>query len=708
MNNYQEKCVSQTSNEDEIVMNTKTNTTPNLKGANYFNERGLNEKTMIADYENPLSKQKTRKNFQNNPYVKNDNKWGNDKVYNTLNNERHHNPANFSKNDSFKNKNFKKKRKDFNYNSNSEDYYFNTAGISNSNNYRNNFSNNYINQNNPSITTFDTPNTLTSANKFTNNSSTVPFNQYVRYGSNESNSNKHFNSKLKDKVENINDSQGNFPVNFSSSSIKYDNGGITPQYNMFSNTINQSSNNKFNQKHVKQNNQPCSNQFENNNNNSSLLTVESNVQTNYNSNEPAEELNSSKTLTNESSGLTKRNEQDVASEQKQVYFNYDLSPLQMNLQLNNLNDPFMFKGNNNFNTKKINFNEQIGQQIYQQGSKYRVPNTNNVNFNQQNFFLLYDQNLIQSNLPQNININNKILIPHDKHFNIGNNAQFDKTKFYNNIANNNFPQPNMMNFIPPSSFNKPFSNTPPYLINQVGLKPKGPFNQQSQGYNRQKFTPSGSSMGINSNNGYNRNSNEFIRASNNQRNVVQPQRPYIAENITRTTTPASNSNLNENTNCLFKNHTSEDFDMDVINNQDEIAAGVDKQDQFKTNTDHDHYIKIMIKVSEEETKTLKLSKNEDIMSRIKEFCDKFNIQINIILPIYEKVMQALNVIDSIQNSDLDNYKVFTDAYEYLTNKEKWDDLKLGEEYELNTSTPNIQTETSVLFEGDNLNETTFN
>ena len=31
MNNYQEKCVSQTSNEDEIVMNTKTNTTPNLK-----------------------------------------------------------------------------------------------------------------------------------------------------------------------------------------------------------------------------------------------------------------------------------------------------------------------------------------------------------------------------------------------------------------------------------------------------------------------------------------------------------------------------------------------------------------------------------------------------------------------------------------------------------------------------------------------------
>jgi N-acetylneuraminic acid mutarotase len=71
-------------------------------------------------------------------------------------------------------------------------------------------------------------------------------------------------------------------------------------------------------------------------------------------------------------------------------------------------------------------------------------------------------------------------------------------------------------------------------------------------------------------------------------------------------------------------------------------------------------------------------------------------------------MQALNVIDSIQNSDLDNYKVFTDAYEYLTNKEKWDDLKLGEEYELNTSTPNIQTETSVLFEGDNLNESTFN
>ena len=136
-NNYQEKCQSQISKDEEL---THSNTQFQTRKAGYnYNDRGLNEKTMMADYENPLRKSQTRKNFQNNPYIKPDNKWSDNRIYNNYPIERQNNTNTYNKNNNNKNKNFRKKRKDHNFNTENEDFYFNTANSSNFNNTFNPF-----------------------------------------------------------------------------------------------------------------------------------------------------------------------------------------------------------------------------------------------------------------------------------------------------------------------------------------------------------------------------------------------------------------------------------------------------------------------------------------------------------------------------------------------------------------------------------------
>jgi len=520
-NNYQEKCPSQTSKEEE---HSHSNSQFQTRKAGYnYNDRGLNEKTMMADYENPLRKSQTRKNFQNNPYIKPDNKWSDNRIYNNYPIERQNNTNTYNKNNNNKNKNFRKKRKDHNFNTENEDFYFNTANSSNFNNTFNPQSNTNIPLNTSTLNNINSTNSNYKVINYpTFNNNPIPTNNvnqayskppnqehgkgYFKPKDNRSD----FNKGVAVTNQNINPSNTNNYVNCSTIS--------QPQYNknMFSKNIQNT--NKFNPYNHKQASAGYIDQ--NISNNNSILTIGSNTQTNYNSNEGNEDLNSSKTLTEGNNSVIMKNEQE--HQVNPSFYNYEMSPGNVNPEKN---DPFSFSKPKNYNAKHLNFADMAGNfpPHPNMHNNYRSAN-NNVNFNQQNFFLLYDQNLIKNTIPHNININNNIIFPQDQKFNqnmIPNKVPFNQQKYFNNNHQQNvFPPQNMINFIPPGNPNFPPGNH--FIPNNPHGNPIMYKNKSSNNSHHQNMRPKVVGSEKNFSNNYYRNPLD-IQRNNNTKSAISPK-----------------------------------------------------------------------------------------------------------------------------------------------------------------------------------------
>lgn len=700
-NNYQEKCLNQTSKDEE--QGHSNNQFQARKGGYNYNDRGLNEKTMMADYENPLRKSQSRKNFQNNPYIKPDNKWSDNRIYNNYPVERQNNTNTYNKNNNTKNKNFRKKRKDHNFNTENEDFYFNTA---NSNNFNNVLNSQSINSNHP-LNPSSTLNNINSTNStykvinyptFNNNQINNNVIQNYSKGQNQEHGKSYYKHKENRTDFNKGDAVSNQNINTSTPNNFSNNSTITqPQYNknLFSKNIHNS--NKFNPYNNKQT--PVGYYDHNLSNNNSILTVGSNTQTNYNSNELNDELNSSKTLSEVNTSLLIKN--DPEQQIKPNYFNYEMSP-----GISEKNDNFSLSKTNNFNAKHMNFSDISGNFTPQPNmqNNYRTAN-NNVNFNQQNFFLLYDQNLVKNTLPQNININNNIIFPQDQKFNqnmMQNKAPFTQQKYFNNNHHQNvFPQQNLISFIPPVNPNFPHGN---HFIpnnnhhgNTMFYKNKSSNNSN----NYQMIRPKVVGSDKNFPNNYFRNPIEVQR--NNTKSTVPPTLSSAMEtNIDEQTIHHTKSNINlakyrekilEEINS--KDNLDSSLSSEEINDEEEIST---EQEKPAFDEDNLQVINLSIKIKEDNTQILKFTRNDDIQQRVKEFCMKNNVKNQLIKPIYEKVTQAIKALDSLLYSKLENNKMFQEAIEYLTTKEKWKSiLNSIDNDELNTSCPNIHNQGKDIF-----------
>jgi hypothetical protein len=129
--------------------------------------------------------------------------------------------------------------------------------------------------------------------------------------------------------------------------------------------------------------------------------------------------------------------------------------------------------------------------------------------------------------------------------------------------------------------------------------------------------------------------------------------------------------------------------------EEEIST---EQERLGIDEDNFQVLNLAIKLSEENIQILKISRKEDILQSIKEFCTKNNVKSQLIKPIYEKVAQAIKALDTFLSSTMENTGMFKEALEYLTTIEKWKGILDNiDNDELNTSCPDIHSQGKDIF-----------